>query len=81
MESGKELLTHVDNKHVQKSCGPFEELIEGLCGWNARDTGAECCEVKIEVEIRYHDKDFCLYTKGNGKSLKCFKLGLGVRGS
>lgn len=69
------------NKHVQMSCGSFEELIEDLCGWSAEDIGIEFCEIKLKVEIRNHGKDFGLYTKGNGKSFKCFRLELGVGGS
>lgn len=69
------------NKRVQMSCGSFEELIEDLCDWSAEDIGIEFCEIKLKLEIRYHDKDFGLYTKGNGKSFKCFRLELGVGGS
>lgn len=50
MEGGKETLTQIE-KHVQKSCGPFEELIEVLCGWNAEDIGTGCGEIKLEVEL------------------------------
>lgn len=47
---GKEHLALIE-KHVQKSSGSFEELIEGLCGWSAEDSGSGCCELKFEVEI------------------------------
>lgn len=60
---------------MQMSCGSFEKLIENLCGWSTDNIRTECCEIKLEVEIKYHDKDFGLYTKENGKLLKCFKLG------
>lgn len=60
---------------MQMSCGSFEKLIENLCGWSTDNIGTECCEIKLEVETSCHDKDCGLYTKENGKLLKCFKLG------
>lgn len=69
------------DKHVQKSCGPFEEWIEDLRGWSAEDIGAECCEIKVKVKIRNHGEHFGLHTKGDEKLLKGFKLGLGDGGS